>query len=84
LILTVEREFIGMDSTKANREVNDATVDNWCEYTCRELSNNLSKEVRTHRIHIIVDLSQEHRSLIGENQYNVLDRVEGDGHSHEE
>ena len=42
------------------------------EATHRQLRENLTPEVSTHCVHIVVDLSEEHRSLHWENQVDVI------------
>jgi len=49
-----------------------------------ELGNHLGPEVRRHIVHVVVDLTQEDRALVGENENNVLNGVEGAVHGHEE
>ena len=82
--LTVDREFVGVYCVQPDGEVNDATVYHWCQYACRQFRDDFSEEVCADWVHVIVDFSQEHGPFIWEDQNNVLDRVEGDGHGHEE
>ncbi len=62
----------------------NGAIDDWSQDTGRDLCDDFTKEVGTNRVHIIVDFSQEHRSLIGKDKDDVLDRVEGDCHGHKE
>jgi len=49
-----------------------------------ELRHNLGPEVRWNLVHIVVDLTEEDGTLLGENENNVLNSIEGTVHSHEE
>lgn len=69
---------------KANREIGDTAEQHWDDNTCRDLRDDFTKEVSRHRVHVIIDLSQENRPFIWEDKDNVLNGVEGDSHSHEE
>ena len=82
--LTKYREFISVDCVQADWEVDNTTVNYWRQDRRWQFCNNFSKEVCTNWIHIVVYLSQEDRSFIWENQDNILDRVKGDSHGHEE
>lgn len=73
-----------MLSTETNSKIHYRSIYNRREYTRRQLCNNLGKEVRTHRIHVVIHLSQEHGTLIRENKNDTLHSVEGNSHSHEE
>lgn len=73
-----------MDNTQTNGKVDDATEDDWSKDTNRKFCYDFTKEVGTHRIHVVVYFSQEDRSFVREDQNNVLDGVESDCHSHEE
>jgi hypothetical protein len=73
-----------MCCTKSNWEIDDATEQNRGYDTYRDLSYNFSKEVGSHGVHIIVNLSQENWSLIWEDKDNVLDSIKGNCHSHKE
>jgi hypothetical protein len=64
--------------------VADATEDDRCEQTTGELRNDLGPEVGTDRIHVVVRLSQEHRTLVWEDQDDILDSTETDAHGDEE
>ena len=69
---------------KTYREVRNATEQHRNDDAGRNFRNNFSKEVGCDWVHIVVDFSQEHRSFVGENEDDVLDCVEGNGHGHEE
>lgn len=69
---------------KANREIGDAAEQHWDDNTCRDLRDDFTKEVSRHRVHIIIDLSQEDWPLVWEDKDNVLDGIESDSHCHEE
>ena len=73
-----------MEGGKANCEVDDWSKYDRGQYTRGYLRYHLAKEVSTHRVHVVVDLSQEDRSLIWEDQDDVLNGVEGNGHGYEE
>jgi hypothetical protein len=83
-MLTEEWEFIGIYSGKSDGKVNNATVNYRSQNTGWQFSNDLSKEVSTDRVHVVVDFSQEYWSLVWENQNNVLNGIEGNSHGHEE
>lgn len=85
-MLTEKWELISMSITdvKSDWEVSNTTKEYRDEYTSRYFWNNFTKEIRRNWIHIIINLSQEHRPFIWENQDNVLDSIEGNSHCHEE
>jgi hypothetical protein len=64
--LTVNEEVVGMHGIQSNGEVGYATEDDWSEYTNRQFRYDFTKEVCTDRIHVVVHLTQEYRSLIRE------------------
>ena len=84
MALTVDGELIRVDGAQTDGEVNDAAINHGGQDGSGQLSDNLAEEVGTHRVHVIVHLTQEDRTFIWEDQDDVLDRVEGDGHGHEE
>jgi hypothetical protein len=73
-----------VNSAEPNREVNDSSENHWGQNSYGELTGDLSEEVGSHTIHIVVHFSQEHGSFIGEDQNNVLNSIESHGHASEE
>ena len=73
LKLTIDREFVRKYCAQTDREVHDATVDNWSQDTGWQLCNDFSEEISTHRVHVVINFSQEYGSLIWEDQDDILD-----------
>ena len=82
--LTVNEEVVGMNCIQSNGKVGYATEDDWRENTNRKLRYDFTKEISTDRIHVVVHFTQEYRSLIREDENDILNSVESDSHSHEE
>lgn len=73
-----------MDKTQTNGKVDDAPKDHWSKNTDRQFCYDFTEEVSAHRIHVVVNFSQEDRPFIREDQNDVLNSVEGNCHCHEE
>lgn len=69
---------------EAHEEVNNATEDGRGQDREGQLRDNLGPEVRSAVVHIVVHFTQEHRSLIREDQDYVLNSVHRDVHGNEE
>jgi hypothetical protein len=83
-MLTEESKLIHEHCAQTDSVIGDATEQNWSNKTSRELGDNLGEEIGTDIIHVVVDFSQKYRALIREDQNDVLNGVEGDGHGNEE
>jgi len=74
-----------LDSTGiANCEVDDTSENGWGHDGEWELRDNLCPEVWRHLVHVIVYFPEEDRSLVWEDEDNILDSVESDVHRDEE
>ena len=73
-----------MHHAEPDSEVNDAAENDWSQNAHGKFCDDLAEEVGAHGVHVVVDFSQEDRPLVREDQDDVLDRVEGDGHRDEE
>jgi hypothetical protein len=82
--LTENSKLIHIDSAQSNSVVNNATKDPWSDEGSWKLCQDFGEEVRTHTVHVVVDLSEKDRSFIREDEDDVLDGVEGHSHGDEE
>ena len=69
---------------ETNGVVDDAAEDNGSHDREWQFGDDLGPEVGTCLVHVVVDFTQEHRTLIREDEDDVLDSVERDVHSDEE
>jgi len=63
-------------SAESNSEIDNASEYSGDQDTGREIRDDLSEEVSTDRVHVVVDFSEEDRSFIREDKDDILDRVE--------
>ena len=56
---------------------------NGSEEAARELRYDFGPEVGTNRVHVVIGFSQKHRSLVREDQNNVLNSTEANTHCDE-
>ena len=68
----------------ADSVVDDAAEDDWGHDGEGELGDDFGPEVWARLVHVVIDLSKEHGTLVWEDQNNILDSVEGDVHGDEE
>jgi len=79
-----EEEELLRGCVKANREVSNGTEDHWQADAVRKLREDLSPEIGSDIVHVVVNFSKEDRTLLREDQNNILDSNEKGIHSHEE
>ena len=72
-MLTVDGELIRIDRAQSDGEVDDAAINHGSQDGCGQLCDDLAEEVGTHRVHVVVHLTQEDGALIWEDQDDVLD-----------
>ena len=80
----VDGELVPLLSVEANRVVLDAAKEDRVYDTHWELRENLGKEVRCRRIHLVVDLAEEDSTLVREHENDILDGTHGLVHRDEE
>ena len=81
--LTEEWELVP-DPIETDGVVHDRSEDDRRKQTRWELREDLGPEVSTNAVHVVVGLTKEHRSLIWENENDVLNCVEAHSHRNEE
>jgi hypothetical protein len=81
--LTEEWELVP-DPIETDGVVHDRSEDDRRKQTRWELREDLGPEVSTYAVHVVVGLTKEHRSLIWENENDVLNCVEAHSHRNEE
>lgn len=69
MICTVKWELVGVFVTESDGVVDDGAVDDGGEDAGGQLGHHLREEVRAHRVHVVVHLTQKHGSLVWEYQY---------------
>jgi len=69
---------------EANEPVDDAAEDGGSHDREGKLRDDLGPEVGSRVVHVVADFTEENGALIGEDEDNVLDGVEGDVHGDEE
>jgi hypothetical protein len=82
--LTEEGEVVPEGSGEPNGPVDDQAEDEGNDETGGQLTDNLSEEVGTHSVHVVVNFSEEDCSLRGEKQDDVLHCTESHHHRCEE
>ena len=73
----MDGELVRLLIVEADRVVLDAAKEDWVDDTHWELRENLGKEVRRRRIHLVVDLAEKDGTLVREHENDVLDGTHG-------
>ena len=84
MLLTEKRELVPVDGAEADGVIHNGAEDDWGQQARRELREDLCPEIGTNWIHIIICFSEEHMSLVWENENNILNSTETDTHGDEE
>jgi hypothetical protein len=75
-LLTEKWELVPKHCVESNQEVIDRPKDNRSQKARWQFGEDFGPEVGTHRVHVVVRFSQENRSLVREDEDDILDSVE--------
>ena len=65
-------EFVPELHVESKSEVDDNCLENWHQATHWELGEDFAPEVGADSVHVVINLSEENRSLHGENEIDVI------------